>query len=174
MLTLKRLLHLFLAGVWFAGSQLGTLFLLQTQYTATLTSFLLTTTAWLTGAALGVWILDRRLAPWLWLVSGLAISSVSALWSGRPHPWAGGESTWLLLVLASLVAGQLFTHHFSLGSPMGRVFFEEATGFTTGTVLSTVLLMLYGLQFLEALPWMTPILALLSMRLEKRGESASS
>lgn len=171
-MTVTRLLQLFLAGVWFAGSQLGTLFLLQTQYTANIASFVLTTTAWLTGAALGVWILDSRFAPWLWLLSGLSITSISALWSGSHHPWAGGESTWLLLVLASLVAGQLFTQHFTLGSPMGQVFFVEATGFTAGTVLSAVLLMLYGLQLLEALPWMTPILALLSERLEKRGDSA--
>lgn len=171
-MMLRRWLHLLLAGLWFAGAQLGVLFLLQTKYSATMTSFLLTTSAWLTGSLLGVWIVDSRLAPWLWVLSSSAMASLSEIWSGVPSVWARGDITWGLVLISSLVAGQIFTHHFSLGAQMSRVFFVEALSFTVGALVSTVLLMFYGLKFLSALPLVALVLAGISVRLESRGDHA--
>ena len=163
-------MHLVIAGLWFSGTQLGVLFLLQTKYTATMTSFLLSTSAWLTGALLGVWITDSRVAPWLWVLSSFTIALLLEIWSGVPGVWARGDVTWCLVMMSALVAGQIFVHHFRLGAQMSRVFFVEALSFTVGALASTVLLMFYGLKFLSALPFVALILAGISVRLEPGGD----
>lgn len=160
----RNTLYLLLAGVWFAELQVSSLFLLQTYFTASIQAYLLMVTAWLAGAVLGVWI-TLRLGTFLWCSSALASLGLLQIWASQlPLPV---ELSWVLLFVTALPAGQLFQEQLPSWPNVGRMFFLESIGFIMGLVLSTFLLMKFGLNFCRAVPAQGFVLAVFSLLLAK-------
>ena len=155
------LLTLLLAGLWFAQLQVSSLFLLQTYYTASFQAYLILVTAWLGGALVGVWL--RLPTPsLLWFTSFLTSAGLVQIWTAQWN--LPIELSWSLLFISALPAGFLFRHHRRYWDNSGSMFFAEATGFTIGLPVATILLMKNGVLFCHAVPYLGLLLLLISLK----------
>lgn len=158
-------LYLVLCGVWFGQVQVAGLFLLQAFYTAAIPAYILQTTAWLSGAMLGV-RLGSRIGWWYWPVCGVCFFVFCKIWITN---WSFPvEGSWALLFLLAVPAGSLFRDQLPYWENSGEMFGYETVGFLAGLSLSTVILMHSGLKMCGWLPFEALGLMAISLRLKKR------
>lgn len=161
-------LYLFLCGAWFGQVQVAGLFLLQAYYTAAIPAYILQTTAWLTGAVVGVWV-GSRLSWWYWPLCGLYFSAFYQVWTNQLA--LPIEGSWLILFSLALPAGSVFQEQLPYWEDSGAMFGCETIGFIAGVGLATVVLMHSGIGFCRLLPLETLILTFVGYRLKRRAAS---